>query len=196
MSPSLRSKSFWKLQMLKEEISNLKKQSMFVPFIAVFESWVKSFISDGQLHIDNYSIYRADRELSRNGGVLLYIHNSLTIDTFSSFNDDICSVIMCLSKSRKCIIASVYRPPGACDQSFANVIKFIESFIDEQTNDVDKYSTIIFGDFNFPSITWSNSCFRFPNSSNLSLDVFKKIIFKKFLNQYVNHPTVLEKVIF
>ena len=161
-----------------------------MPFIAICESWVKPFISDGQLHIDNYSIYRADRESSNNGGVLLYIHNSITIDISSSFDDDVCSVIICLSKSRKCIIASVYRPPGADDQSFANVIEFIQSFIDKhRNNNLNLYSTIIFGDFNFPGITWSDSSFRFPNSSNLSLSAFKSFIIKNFFTQYVNDCT-------
>ena len=129
MSPSLRSKSFWKLQMLKEEVITLKQQSIYIPFIAITESWIKPHICDGQMLIENYNIFRADREVSKNGGVLLYVHNSIIIDISSSYDDDECSAIICLSKSRKCILASLYRPPSSSDTSFVNLINFIEHFI-------------------------------------------------------------------
>ena len=57
--------------MLKEEVSTLNKQNILVPFIAVVETWIKPFISDSQLHIDNYNVFRADRKFSKNGGTLL-----------------------------------------------------------------------------------------------------------------------------
>ena len=188
MCPNLRSKSFWKLEMLKEEILILKEQSITVPFIAVTESWIKPHISDGQLHITNYNIYRADRKLSKNGGVLVYVHESIIIDFSSSYDDDICSAVICISKSKQCFISCVYRPPSCSDNSFLNVIKFIENFI-HKYNNLDKFNIFIFGDFNFPSIKWGITSCGFPKYLSTSLEVFKNFIDESFLSQYIHDYT-------
>ena len=188
MCPSLRSKSFYKLQMLKDEVLSLKQQSIFVPFIAITESWVKPCISDGQLYIDNYSVFRADREVSKNGGVLLYVHNSIIIDTSSTYDDNVCSAVICLSKSRKCIISSVYRPPGSSDASFKNLVNFIQKFFYTHNN-TSEYSTLIFGDFNLPNIHWDELNYCFPKCLNLCLEAFKNFIDNNFLVQYVHDCT-------
>ena len=175
MCPSLRSKSFYKLQMLKDEVLSLKQQSIFVPFIAITESWVKPCISDG-------------REVSKNGGVLLYVHNSIIIDTSSTYDDNVCSAVICLSKSRKCIISSVYRPPGSSDASFKNLVNFIQKFFYTHNN-TSEYSTLIFGDFNLPNIHWDELNYCFPKCLNLCLEAFKNFIDNNFLVQYVHNCT-------
>ena len=62
MNPSLHSKSFWKLHMLREEIYKLNRNNLCVPFLAVTETWLKPHIFDEQISIENYSVYRADRK--------------------------------------------------------------------------------------------------------------------------------------
>ena len=97
MNPSLRSKSSYKLQYLMEKVDYFKQNNILVSFLAIVESWLKDHVTDAQLHIPDYNIYRCDRSVSKNGGALLYIHNSITIDNFSLFEYDICSAVVCLT---------------------------------------------------------------------------------------------------
>ena len=185
MNPGLRSKSFWKLDMLKEEIYKLKSRNVHVPFVAVAESWIKPHITNAQLDIENFNIYRADRVLSKNGGTLLYINNDIFIDLSCVYDDDTCSGIICLSKKSRCIIACVYRPPSSNELSFSNLLLFINNFVESHNS--SKFHIFIFGDFNFPQICWEN----LDNSKNVTPDVEKFFNFmdNNFLTQYVNENT-------
>ena len=113
MNPSLRRKNFYKIQAIMDEINYLKNINLIVPFIAIAESWLKEHITDSQINIFNYNVYRSDRKVSKNGGALVYIHKSILIDIYESFDDDICNAVACLSKNAKCIIICIYRPPNS-----------------------------------------------------------------------------------
>ena len=186
MNPGLHSKSFWKLHMLKEEVSKLNNQNKYIPFISVSESWLKPFISNEQILIANYNIFRADWKCSKNGGALLYIHKDITIDFESSFDDDVCNAIMCVSKTSRCVICCIYRPPSSPEQSFSNLLSHVSDFI-EQYNASDKFSNFIYGDFNFPDISWNNlSSVNFPRTKITSLFNFTD---KFSLTQYISENT-------
>ena len=143
MNPSARSKSFCKLPQIKEEIYFLNQKNIPVSFVAVAETWLKDFITDAQLHIDNYNLYRSDRVKSKNGGTLLYAHDSIVIDSFSSYDDDTCNGVICLSSKSGCIISCVYRPPNACQTSFSLLLKFLDTFITTH-NKLNKLSILLF----------------------------------------------------
>ena len=144
-----------KLNLLKEQISKLHANSINVPFIAVVETWLKPCIADAQLNIDNYNLYRADREIAKCGGVLLYINNDIIIDCTSSYDDNMCNGVISLSKQSKCFISCIYRPPNSGEKSFSELLNFIQSFIDKH-DPHNKFYNFIFGDFNFPQISWSD----------------------------------------
>ena len=187
MNPSLRSKSYYKHQQLLDEINIFNKSHIFVPFLAIVETWLKDYISDAQLTISDYNIYRADRSsLKKNGGAMLYIHNTIIINNFSSFNDDTCSAVACFSSTSNCIIFCIYRPPNASLQSFKKLINFIENFI-KLYNVNDNLQLLLFGDFNFPNILWGeNLITEYVTPSQVCL---KDLINKFFLSQYIHQNT-------
>ena len=45
--------------------------------IGIAESWSNGDIHDAEVKLNNYSVYRGDRQISKSGGVILYKHNSL-----------------------------------------------------------------------------------------------------------------------
>ena len=186
MNPGLRSRSMSKQYMLKEEISNLTKDNFFIPFVAIAESWLKSFIMDAQLSIQNYNIYRSDRKISKNGGTALYVHKDIIIETCSNYDDDICSGIACFSKKNNCFIICVYRPPGSSVQSFSNLVEFVDDFIIQHKNS-NKFTIYIFGDFNFPKIDWKH--LNSYKQNNPELTHFFKFLDKHFLIQYISENT-------
>ena len=169
-----------------EKIHHLNQENISVSFLAICETWLKEHISDAQLNINGYNIYRSDRTVTKNGGVMLYIHNSIIIDSFSSFNDDICSAVACLSRTSNCIIFSIYRPPIASLNSFSDLINFLDKFINK-FNVLDKLQIFLFGDFNFPKILWNNnSITEYVSPSEICLKI---LIDKFFLTQYVHQNT-------
>lgn len=155
MNPSVKSKGFYKLHQITEVLNNFKQKNIPVSFVAIVETWLKDYITDAQLNICHYNVYRSDRSKSKNGGALLYIHESIIIDIFDSFDDDTCNAVICLSSKSNAIICCIYRPPSAGQNSFINMLNFISRFIDTH-NKSDKLKTFLFGDFNFPDIHWKN----------------------------------------
>ena len=192
MCPSLRSKSFWKVNKLTEDIDKLSKKGTPVSFLAIAETWLKNYITDAQVSIPNYNVFRADRTVSKNGGALLYVHDSIVVDNFSSFDDDTCSGVICLSTQSSCFIACVYRPPSASVESFSNLLIFISEFINAH-NKLDKMKIFLFGDFNFPKISWEEdkiTVFSTPSENNL-----KSFTDKYFLTQYIRENTRLTNIL-
>ena len=45
--------------------------------VAITESWCTDYISDAELQLLNYNLFRCDRKRATGGGVLLYVHASL-----------------------------------------------------------------------------------------------------------------------
>ena len=154
-NPSPRSKSSWKLPRLKEEISKLYKEHFNVPFLAIVETWLKPEITEAEIHINGYEVFRCDREKTIHGGVLLYVHQKIIIDSSSYFNDDICCGVFCFSKRSKFVLACVYRPPTADFSSFSKLLEHLNNFI-LQYNPLNKYHVFVFGDFNLPKFCWKS----------------------------------------
>ena len=88
-----------------------KKHSL--PFIALSETWLKSYISDAQLHIPGYALSRCDRQGRVGGGVLLYSHEDIPVSSVKTFDDGVCQALFVTFLTAKICIANVYRPPSA-----------------------------------------------------------------------------------
>ena len=188
MNPSLRSKSSWKIERLKEEVKTINKDKLKIPFIAISESWLKPHIEDAQIVINNYNVFRADRKKSKNGGSLVYIHNEIPIEETDTFDDDVCSAVICSSKRWRCIIASVYRPPSSSKESFSKMLKFISEFIEKRRKS-NKYQLFIFGDYNFPNIEWKEFDSDLSASQENQTSNLKNFMDNYFLTQYVREST-------
>ena len=52
-----------------------------VKVIGIAESWLNENVDNSEMVIENFTLYRRDRKdikVGRGGGVLLYVHNSIT----------------------------------------------------------------------------------------------------------------------
>ena len=154
------------------------------------ETWLKSYITDAQIHIPNYIPFRGDRSSRRRGGTLLYIHEDIAVSNISTYDDTICSAILCTIPTLSTVEINVYRPPGASLKSFSTLLQHIQSYIDPILK--EKYHDMnIMGDFNFPNIDWlslscSPSLGHEQHESGLALLDF---IQHNMLLQIVDQPT-------
>ena len=158
--------------------------------MGVTETWLKSHITDAQIHIPYYVPFRCDRSRRTRGGTVLYIHEEIAVSDVSSYDDTICEAILCTIPTISTILINVYRPPSASLKSFTYLLNHIQSYLDPILE--NSYHDInIMGDFNFPNIDWpSLSCTpshgREQHESGQALLAF---IQHNMLLQIVDHPT-------
>ena len=160
------------------------------PFVAITETWLKSYHRDAQLQIPGYSITRSDRGNRTGGGVLLYSLDSIPTTSNESYDDGVCQVLLSTFSSIKMCVAVVYRPPDASYESFSKSLRFLNSCI-EQLND-PSYDIFVAGDFNFPQINWQTMTVSTSGGSPeaaKSAEELLNFMSVNLMNQHVDVPT-------
>lgn len=187
MNPSASSRCNYKIQEIEALLDENKCSGIITAFIAITESWLDPHVTDAQIHLSGYAVYRCDRN-GRGGGVCLYIHENLSASNEQKYDDGICqSLCINLFEDKICVIV-VYRPPNADTQSFSSVVKFIKTCID----DIDEsYQIILAGDFNFPNVDWDKQRVSHGLGLNTqaSANQLLELLSSSLLSQYVNKPT-------
>ena len=182
-TPDANSAQYWKFDYLSNHIATADK---FYPFIGLTETWLKPKNSDAQVEISNYNIHRSDRMVRDRGGALLYVHETIPVTKIEKFDDDMCEAVIVQSSPLQCIVACIYKPCDATDTSFAKLISFLQEFI-SNTVESDKYTTIMLGDFNFPSMWKAGSDIAVGKSK--SEKKLLNFMNSNFLCQYIDKPT-------
>ena len=188
LNPSARSACSWKLPYLTEMELKKRTASNCVPFIALTETWLKSYVQDAQLHVDGYNILRCDRDTRVGGGVMLYTHQDLAITQTETFDNDHCQLLLCTSDPSKVIISLLYRPPNAPHASFQACLDKVRQYLVGH----DDYDVCFLGDYNFPYIQWGPVTTTFSTESSSALLDFMS---EHLLSQYVLQPTRKDKVL-
>ena len=145
MSPAATSASRWKLPYIQNTLTEGDNPP---PFIAITESWLKSYVTDAQISIDNYQMLRSDRPDRVGGGCLLYVHDQLVVTKTEHYEDKYNNMIMCYVQSCNTLFAVVYRPPGQDTPGFKSVLDKIQESIDALSENSTSPDIYISGDFN------------------------------------------------
>ena len=117
--------------------------------IGITESWANNDITNAELGLEGYVMFRKDRIGRRGGGVLLYIKDTIPayevqLQEEADCNDAIwCNLV---TGHTTVIIGVVYRCP--------NITKQNNEKIHNAINEVSKGDCIIMGDFNHGNIKW------------------------------------------
>ena len=189
MNPSASSNARWKVPEIQSIILDENSKNHSLPFLALTETWLKSYISDAQLQIPGYVVSRCDRGSRVGGGVLLYSHTNIPISECYTFDDSICQALFCKFDTIKKCVAIVYRPPSASVSSFSNLLDFLTTNV-RRVND-DSYQFCTLGDFNFPNIQWPSGTISTGGSAESvqSANHLLSFMSDHFFNQYVLCPT-------
>lgn len=124
--------------------------------LVLTETWLCTDISDAELGLKDYNIYKHDRSIhtsnhSRGGGVLIAVKNnffSRPIDTSVS-NVEQLFVILNAAFSRV-VIGAVYVPPGSSVDVYEAHCRSVFEVWSAHTD----ASFVIAGDYNLPNISW------------------------------------------
>jgi hypothetical protein len=189
MNPSASSSVRWKINELQSIIQEERGKQHSLPFLAVTETWLKSYMSDAQLHLPGYVVSRSDREIRTGGGVLLYSHQNLPVSECQRYDDRICEAVFCRFDTIKTCVAVIYRPPNASTSSFSALLDFVSSCIKGVSD--DSYDFIVTGDFNLPVIDWETNAINCNGAldATQSGNILLTFNSEHFLNQYVMSPT-------
>lgn len=118
------------------------------------ETWLNFEIADTEIlpDLDQFSIFRKDRDDRRGGGVLIAVRKHIVcfvIDTGAMIE----ILWVCIAhNTSKMIIGICYRPPDSPDTFITN----LHDNIADIRRKFPKADMHLFGDFNYPDIDWVN----------------------------------------
>ncbi|TNN10194.1 putative RNA-directed DNA polymerase from transposon X-element, partial [Schistosoma japonicum] len=140
---------------LLNKISTLKTIALLAKPLLIFvtETWCSSSVTDSELAIQDYMLYRGNREYRRGGGCLIYV--SVCFSS-SRINDEILdkvpeSVWISLNtQNYSLLFGCIYRTPNTSTTE-DNTIN--NAFV--HTSALNYNAKVIAGDFNLPRIDWN-----------------------------------------
>ena len=154
--------------------------------IGITESWANNDITDAELGLEGYVMFRKDRMGRRGRGVLLYIKETIpTYEVQLQEEADCNEAIWCklVTGHTTVTIGVVYRCP--------NITKENNEKIHNAISEVSKGDCIIMGDFNHGNIKWDTL-----QSTGVEDQQFLCLIQDNFLTQHVFEPTRATRVLY
>ena len=142
-----------KIDELRQRISSTNYD-----IIAITESWAKDDVSDAELKIDGYLMYRKDKVVDsrvKGGGVLLYVNEKLRSHALHHLADDkFQDSVWCKIETddRPVIVGVCYRSTSSTRQNNDNLLHLLEKV----SHQGSQPRLLILGDFNFPEIDYVN----------------------------------------
>ena len=147
--------------------------------LALTEFGAASSVGDGELGINDYSLYRGNHSSGGGGlgkGVALYVKDTLNhsaclaLESVEFDCSTWCSVL--LSDGKRLLIGVIYRSPNSPDtnnQNMLNILKLASAFRSDYL--------MVCGDYNLPKINWStNQCLDAESSFTAQfLEVFEQV---------------------
>jgi ribonuclease P/MRP protein subunit RPP40 len=158
--------------------------------IGITESWANSDISDSELHLDGYDLFRCDRPIAaKGGGVLLYVSEDLHA-VECTFTTSFPEHVWCTIKNCNLVDLTVgvcYRTPTDRLYTFD-----LHDSLRKLVKEVSTRHFILMGDFNYRGIDWLYH-------TNIGNDVHEQLFFEcleeGMLTQHVTRPTTNKSVL-
>ena len=154
--------------------------------IGITESWANNDITDAELGLEGYVMFRKDRIGRRGGGVLLYIKETIPAYEVQLQEEANCNeAIWCklVTGHTTVTIGVVYRCP--------NITKQNNEKIHNAISEVSKGDCIIMGDVNHGNITWDTL-----QSTGVEDQTFVCLVQDNFLTQHVLEQTRAARILY
>ena len=172
-------------------------------FMAVTETWLSNH-KDGELHVDGYKLFRADRKRVKrssrgrfSGGAGCYVRVDLacTMEILINFSNGVVELLCLYSKVHNMYIAVVYRQPddraGNHRSTEAEFLPVMEKLSASLSSLSDPSPNIFLcGDFNLPHASWWNgNTLGGTTSEQAMINKMKQMQNEHFLEQFISSPT-------
>jgi len=152
--------------------------------VGITETWADSSVTDAELALEGFDMFRVDRGGSRGGGVLLYTKEELgavVLDNPSEFREQVwCSLKL---KSSSLLLGLCYRSPNSDKNNNDLLLRSLEKMMAKR----GEQRILVMGDFNYPGIDFSN--FAVNGGANSDENRFYDKIQDLFLIQNVTEAT-------
>ena len=168
-----------------------------IALITLTESHLNENFKDGEVSIEGYTLYRADRSKGvRKGGVITYVRNDIAAGIDHTISDSIGNVeYMVLDIPLLNLLhVAIYRPPTAEFSDFEKVILAVRSQINASSESMP--NIMVTGDLNLPNICWNENSIKggaLPLKKQATL--LLKLFDDYFVEQYVGQPTRGENIL-
>ena len=125
-------------------------------FIVMTETHLSPDILDAEVAIQGYTSYRADRAEPRtHGGSMVYVRNDLASQLVASHSNGYCETVVVQCRTLDTLVLCVYRPPDCKLAQFREALEVCQTSINNTMKEHSKVRNfLLFGDFNFPCISW------------------------------------------
>ena len=155
-----------KLELITNELQNFD-------VIGLTETWLDGRVSDNDISMNGYTLYRRDRRGDNHGGICVYAKSTI----YSKRRTDELLDLECIwlelhCNHRKMLVGIFYRPPNSPSATLTSIETSIGLAFDTTINDI-----LIVGDFNFDILK--------TNSSKKIQDICQHFN----LQQLINTPT-------
>ena len=109
-----------------------KRRTLECDVIGVVETWLTDDISDAELKVSGYELYRKDRTESKGGGIILYVKESLHSElcddlTNSDFEESLWCKVQSSNGEGQLIVGVCYRCPTSSSENNARLLELFES---------------------------------------------------------------------
>lgn len=147
---------------LRTKIADFRSVVLLVKhdILCLTETWLSSDVGDAELIPNDYSAYRADRDLRlsgkcRGGGVAVCVSNKTHHQLLSSFSGHYIEEIAVLiwTQPSPLIVYCVYIPPRTPVEAFESHLLRLEELYLAHPD----YNLLICGDYNLPSVKWTSN---------------------------------------
>ena len=169
----------------KKDELNIMVDDIQPHIIGITETWANNDITDAELGLEGYAMFRKDRMGRRGGGVLLYIKDNIPAYEVQLQEEADCNeAIWCklVTGHTTVTIGVVYRCP--------NITKQNNEKIHNAISEVSKGDCIIMGDFNHENIKWDSL-----QNTGVEDQRFLCLVQDNFLTQHVLEPTRAARVL-
>ena len=141
--------------------------------IFLCETWLDNTISDAEIQMNDYEIFRADRESRSRGGSAIYLRKELQCKKDFSFSNSVVEIVMVKCRKLKSLFICVYRPPSTVNNEWSQAIEALDEAIELAQSHGEYDTVIVGGDFNFPNIIWEENLPKISLNLNKQEECFR-----------------------
>ena len=139
-----------------EKIKHLQEITVSenVCMLFVCETWLDDSVMDKEVNIQDFNLFRSDRDGRIRGGSAIYLKNEFCVDRSRClfFSNGVCEVTALMIEDYDIALICFYRPPDTSSSEFNEALSEVKVWFQENC---DNTHVMCFGDFNFPWLTWN-----------------------------------------